>query len=95
MPTRSEGKSTAGDIFMYVNLFIKTVLANTNWIIVIEDSGMGLTKYEFVNNFGKNAKSGTKAFMEDMSAGSDIYILRKLDDNFEKGLRIRRRHHQF
>ena len=86
------GKSTDGDIFMYGNLFIKTVLANTNSIIMIEDSGMGVTKYELVINFGKNAKSGTKAFMEDMSAGSDIFMLRKLDDNsdlafmvFDKG----------
>ena len=81
MSTRSEGKSNDGDIFMYGNLFIKTVLAKNNWIIMIEDSGMGVTKYELVNNFGKNAKSGTEAFMEDMSAGSDIYMLRKLDDN--------------
>jgi len=29
---------------MYVTLFIKTVLANTNAIIMIEDLGMGLTK---------------------------------------------------
>ena len=42
---------------------------------------MGVTRYELVINFGKNAKSGAKAFMEDMSAGSDIYMLRMLDDN--------------
>ena len=53
---------------------------------------MGVTKYELVINFGKKAKSHTKAFMEDMSPGSDIYMLRKLDDNsdlaymvFDKG----------
>jgi len=72
MPKRSEGKGTDGDIFMCGNFFIKTVLANTNAIIMFEDSGMGLAKYELVNNFGKNAKSGTKAFMEDMSADSDV-----------------------
>ena len=27
--------------------------------------------------------SGTKAFMKDMSAGGDIYMLRKLDDNLD------------
>ena len=58
------GKSTAGDIFMYGNLFIKNVLRDTNAIIMIDDSGKGLTKYELVINFGKKAKSGTKAFME-------------------------------
>jgi len=67
----SNKESLAAEPDMKISIYVD----KENGTLTVEDTGIGMTKDDLINNLGTIAKSGTKQFMDAIKAGADLSMI--------------------
>jgi len=72
---RFQGLSNKDALAAEPEMKISLYADKENGTLTIEDTGIGMTRDDLVNNLGTIAKSGTKQFMDAVKAGADLSMI--------------------
>merc|ERR1712072_509144 len=72
---RHESLTDASKLDHESSLHINLKIDKENNTLIIEDTGIGMSKSDLINNLGTIAKSGTKAFMEAVQNNADLSMI--------------------
>ena len=77
-----ESLTNIDKLYSEKNLKIELIVNKNDNTLTIQDTGIGMTKTDLINNLGTIAKSGTKAFIESLQTKNDLSMIGRFGVGF-------------